>query len=786
MIRIHTEVFTVKAIPESALYLSKPEEYPDIRLKIREAIHANGDLDIYIAHRACDNWFCDLEDYSCVSLINEHPGEQLKRKLGIIGLPHELKERPELILELGLLDLPVPSGSVGDVWSWVLESKLGIVWAEHTASFEHLGRIMQWYLDTSTLQPEASNLGNPFLRDIVSTIIQSWTEDANGIVKSAYQSVFKNPTKSALFLACWQNFHSDYPQLLSEWLEHKGLNSLHIEWISEKLPTLKIPNSLVMDLDKRIEAYWNGKIKQGMSWHNALSEMTGKVMGEFNAIKLAIEAEPLTCNSLDIEQLRLRFKDLSGAQETIGRLEEQLPPSEPSPPDASWSIEEWIQWAVKQYIPFKKWLIDKRQYSESADKVSQIYEDWLYKNYPELLRKPQHLVYGTFKQVKKIIDEGKRILWVFIDNCPVFWMPNVLKCFTRNGLILTEEPRYMLAMLPSVTSISRKSALAGRLPSQFSPSEDEKEAFIKGWRDRGVDAVKVIDHVDKLADAVSEPARIHLLVFNQLDKLAHASDHDLVNRQIELENILEYLAGRVAEAVKTLNEIPTGEVCVFVSTDHGSTRFSRDASPLAIPPSAQLDDESISHKRFVHTSSFSSFNQYDWFVLRADSFGLPKDYVVARGEGYIDKCPSGYTHGGLAPEETVVPVLVFQSGMISEEMSPSFTYASEPILRGRSQVFKVAIYNPYSSAISDLELNFPNFGVNTKLPLIPARTRANSDELEIYIPNKYPVENGLAKVDITYSYIVDGIEKTQIGILALKVRELYRTDLDDFGDMFNE
>jgi hypothetical protein len=434
----------------------------------------------------------------------------------------------------------------------------------------------------------------------------------------------------------------------------------------------------------------------------------------------------------------------------------------------------------------KKWLIDKRQYSEFADEASRVYEDWLYQNYPVLLRKPEHLVYGTFKQVKKIIDEGKCVIWVFVDNCPVFWLPSVLKCFTRNGLILTEEPRYVLAMLPSTTSISRKSALAGRLPSQILASEDEKAAFIEGWRDRGIDELKVIDHVDKLADVVSEPARIYLLVFNQLDTFAHAPDHDLVNRQFELENRLEYLASRVAEVAKTLNEILMGEVCVFVSTDHGSTRISKDDLPLAIPPSAQLDDESSSHRRFVHTSNPSSFNEHDWFVLRANSFGLAEDYVIARGERYIGRRPSGYTHGGLTPEETVVPVLVFQSKSIPEEMYPSLTHASEPIFRGRSQEFEIGIYNPYSLAIHDLELYLPSFGVNTKLPVVPARTQFETDELRIYLPSKYPVEDGKAKIDVTVSYLVGGIEKKQTGTLVLKIRELYRTELDDFGDMFNE
>jgi hypothetical protein len=344
MIRIHKGTFGENLVSESSIRLSKLEEYPEIRLRIREAIHASDDLDVYVTHRACDDWFWDLEDYPCVSLIDEHPGVQLKRKLGIIGLPQKLEERPELILELGLLDLPEPSESIGDVWGWILENRLGSVWAERSVSFEHLAKIMQWYLDASAQRPEDSNPINILLQGIVNTVTQSWIECANGIVESAYQLSLKNPAKSALFLACWQSFHDNYPQLLNEWLEQKYLSSLHIEWIAEKLPMLRIPDLLIVDLDKRVEAYWNGKIKMGMPWKNALTQMSGKAIGELNSIKLAIELDPSTCSRLDIEQLRLLFRDLSGAQEIIERLEEQLPPPEPSFPDASWSMDEWIEW----------------------------------------------------------------------------------------------------------------------------------------------------------------------------------------------------------------------------------------------------------------------------------------------------------------------------------------------------------------------------------------------------------------------------------------------------------
>ena len=55
-------------------------------------------------------------------------------------------------------------------------------------------------------------------------------------------------------------------------------------------------------------------------------------------------------------------------------------------------------------------------------------------------------------------------------------------------------------------------------------------------------------------------------------------------------------------------------------------------------------------------------NQVDWFVLDRDHYHVPATYAVARGWRYIGTRPQGFTHGGLTPEETIVPLLVCRLG----------------------------------------------------------------------------------------------------------------------------
>lgn len=763
MIRIHTGVSKGQSIPKSALILSTPEEYPAIRLKLRDAIHARENTDVYITHRACDGWFWDLADYPVVSLINDDPREQLRRKLGVLSLPRELEETPELIFALELLDLKAPSQSgmfmlvaakldnqqVINVWSWILKEKLGAVWTEVKPSFEHLSALVRWYLNAALQQQNDADAVPAPLQQKVRSIIDEWIRRSEGNLKSAYDAFFENPIPNAFFLACWQNFSDKYPELLKEWfreaesrkagLSQEDFYCPKLEWVAEKLAPVELKENLITGFSKKIEIYWNGKLHQqpiSLTWEEALSAMSGKVMGEFRALKRCLEENLSDCTRLALEKIRLAFKDLAEAQEELDKLEQKLPPPQPTLPDETWETDEWIRWGVEQYIPFKKWLIDNNQYSEIAFKTSRLYEEWLYSNYPSFIHHPECLVYGVFKQVDKLLSEGKRVLWLFVDNLPVYWLPYALKAFTNHRMVLACEPQYTFAMLPSVTSISRKAALAGQLPSQIDVSTYDITAFIESWHKKGVHEVKIVEQVDKLPETVQSPAQIYLLIYNQLDYIAHTPEHRLTNRQFEIETKLNYLAGKVEEAMEILGQL--GDACVFVSTDHGSTSLSEKAVKLAVPPSAKLDENFEQHRRFIRIADASALNQHDWFVLSADLFGLPETYAVAKGERFIERKPGGYTHGGLTPEETIIPMIIFQPGSVATELLLSFAHISEPVRRGRIQSFRLAVDNPFSLAITSLEIFLPKFGIHTKLARIPPTTRGETEELEIRLQEKYP------------------------------------------------
>lgn len=256
MITIRLGSFDSTQKSESGTELAEPGGYPGIRIKIREAIHNGEDLQVYVKHRACNNWFWDLQGHPAVVIINDDPREQLKRKLRVQSLPKDLDANPEWISQLNLLSLPVPPARVVDTWLWIVEKKLGSEWLVQAPSFSHLGHLVNWYI---TLTEQSSAV----LEQKKIEIIKTWKSRAQGQLRLAYEHFFeRDPYQASLFLACWQNLSSYYGENLLRWLTEENCYNPNLEWIVTELPPLLLPKSISEKLSAKAEAYWNGELGQ--------------------------------------------------------------------------------------------------------------------------------------------------------------------------------------------------------------------------------------------------------------------------------------------------------------------------------------------------------------------------------------------------------------------------------------------------------------------------------------------------------------------------------------------
>ena len=71
-----------------------------------------------------------------------------------------------------------------------------------------------------------------------------------------------------------------------------------------------------------------------------------------------------------------------------------------------------------------------------------------------------------------------------------------------------------------------------------------------------------------------------------------------------------------------------------------------------------------------------------------------------------------------------------------------------------------------------------------KVSLIVATWETVLGPSEIQLPARFPVHEGIAYVDVSVSYEVAGSTRRQVEKLPVYIRELFRTDLDDFDKIF--
>ena len=233
-----------------------------------------------------------------------------------------------------------------------------------------------------------------------------------------------------------------------------------------------------------------------------------------------------------------------------------------------------------------------------------------------------------------------------------------------------QRPEYRLregavfAWIPTVTSVSRQAAFAGRLPLYFPRSihatNQEPALWRLFWTEEGMDRRRVVYEkalgdgaLDDLAELTGGPTiRVAGLVVDKVDKIMHGMElgaagmHNQVRqwaKQGYLANLLDLLVD--------------GGFRVYLTSDHGNIEATGCGRP-AEGAVADLRGERVrvyrdaSLRRRVH-KRFPAARE--WRAI-----GLPDDYLPLLAAGrsaFIREDERIVGHGGACIEEVIVPLV---------------------------------------------------------------------------------------------------------------------------------
>ncbi len=293
-----------------------------------------------------------------------------------------------------------------------------------------------------------------------------------------------------------------------------------------------------------------------------------------------------------------------------------------------------------------------------------------------------------------LLKEDRPVFMIVIDNFRYdqwkFVQPTVEKLFS------VERDDLYYTILPTTTQFARNAMFAGLMPSeierkypQYWVNEDEQ-----GWKNQYENELldenlrrhgfgikhtynKVLNAqygyklVDRLPELLHTP--LNVIIYNFIDMLSHArTDSDIVRELAGDEKAYRSLTLSWLEhspLMEMLQALSEKDVCVVLTTDHGSVRIDR--------PVRVKGDRDISVNLRYKQGRLLDYNAKDVFEVKDpariflprrhvtspyifchenDFFAYPNNY-----NEYVRYYMDTFQHGGISMEECLAPYVIMRS-----------------------------------------------------------------------------------------------------------------------------
>lgn len=356
---------------------------------------------------------------------------------------------------------------------------------------------------------------------------------------------------------------------------------------------------------------------------------------------------------------RDKFQKLSPYLSRTSRqqLERLVPPLEPSPLNEQQSPEAILEWATKQYLPYRRWVIQygNDEQRETTEQLAQQFIHWLLEFYPRALQGREDLQrLLVFRRAREVRTPDRVTLLIVLDG--LVWQDaiDLHNCVLQISDRLTPlEPQPVLSALPTITPFAKPAILRGECP-RFALDEQYPVADIGEVLPEG--------NIPKDRLSQTKPGECLIWRVNEPDKTYHERyDAETLAHDVEAE--LANLAKKVCEAIQAMPRgIPKQ---IVLTSDHGRLfgyshrRYQPPAGMQAKGRAAWGDCDLRFDER-----GYLIDEQSGLIYLHAERFGLthhvavPLDtdmFVAEGGKGGGER----FAHGGIHPEEVIVPWLTY-------------------------------------------------------------------------------------------------------------------------------
>lgn len=435
--------------------------------------------------------------------------------------------------------------------------------------------------------------------------------------------------------------HSQAEQLLETWLG--------ISLFTQPLPWGQFPIEVPKQWQERAQT----------SWHKALIQSQGTAVTQIFQRDLPHTLQKLAAqtafdyfkqnpNHLTHDGLRLLRPYLSPSDQAS--LSQFLPPPPPhllsldSHPTAVW------HWFHQSYFPYRQW---QSRYGTHPDQktvqeAAIYFAKWYLEKYPQSLVGGEISKWLSFQQSAQLATSSGITLLIVLDG--LHWEDAAYlqqQIEEKAGRLTLTENGSAFVPLPTVTKFCKEALLKG-----VPPYLTEQVTAIGKILSETKDPLKSLQN--------SKPDALYIWRILEPDRTYHLQNSSEMLR-LDVESELIGVATKIADIV---TQLPADRpLKIVITSDHGRL-LGRSLGNVPVPAGTE------SHGRAAWGQLSQPFPQSGYLIqdnlvyLQRDRFGLPTDAVLVLDDRAFQNNNGvtfyqWYPHGGVYPEEVIVPWLVF-------------------------------------------------------------------------------------------------------------------------------
>lgn len=336
-------------------------------------------------------------------------------------------------------------------------------------------------------------------------------------------------------------------------------------------------------------------------------------------------------------------------EKTLQELEKVLPPTVPSlmPQDEA----AVLTWFINEYLPYRRWQSNfgNKTAHQNIIEHAQTFSHWLLERYPYWLLEGEWLSFQKSASLSKL-PQDEIVLCVILDGLPAWDALDLAKNLSEKVPRLTLlNQTFCFAPIPSTTEFAKDALFKGAQPRYAKELSPLGEII----QDRAS---------PKQVLSKAQLGRLWFWRLEQPDQTYHfiSGDKRLLKVQAELSTIMD----EIKQIVSTVQE--NFKFRLIITSDHGRLLNPKSSRRLKVPAGMQA------HGRVAWGEVSQIFPECgyildenkEWIELFHERYGLPTDLrIIWNEDSYLTMNNAGgdeaYPHGGLFPEEMIVPWFVF-------------------------------------------------------------------------------------------------------------------------------